>query len=192
MSAPANATRDQILALLREGRSTAYIARELRVDKGRVRRIRNAENLPVYVSGSEQPTLEERWRQHAIPTTDGHMEWTGERGNYGRPLVSYQYRHHSAAGIAFRIRTGRNPVGHVLADCGIKHCIAPDHVLDADERRRTREQLRYLQGRQPLRETCQNGHEQVVHARIGTDGIAYCFPCKQDRQARARNAGSAA
>lgn len=187
-----HATREQILAALQQGHPTGRIARELRCDKGRVRRIRDEEGLPVYVRGSEEPTIEDRWRKHAVPTADGHMDWTGERHPSGRPLISHQYRHRSAAAVAFKIRTGRDPIGQALADCGVKHCIAPDHVEDLPGRRRNREQLRYLQGRQALQETCQNGHDQQEHARINSDGIAYCHPCKRARETQARTERNAA
>ncbi|WP_037616344.1 hypothetical protein [Streptomyces aureus] len=184
---PANATREQILAALQLGHSAARIARDLACDRGRVRRIRDEAGLPVYVRGSEQPSLTDRWRQHAVSTTNGHMEWTGERStNSNRPLISFQYSHRSAAAVAFFLRTGRDPIGNAVADCGMRHCVAPEHVLDADERRRTREQLRYLQGRQPLRETCQAGHRQAEHARIDAAGTAYCHTCKSTRQSQAR------
>lgn len=182
MANHANASREQIIAALRAGQPVNRIAADLHVDKGRVRAIRNDLGIPAYVRGSEQPSIEDRWRQHAHPVDGGHMEWTGERSTTSsRPLISHQYKHHSAAAVAFRIRTGRDPVGYAYADCGMKHCVAPDHVEDQPGRQRNREQLRYLQGRQALPERCQNGHDQREHGRIHTDGAAYCNTCKRAR-----------
>lgn len=185
--ARANATRADIVALLNDGHSIGYIARHLHIDRARARTIRNELGYPAYVRGAR--TLEQRWQQHATPAADGHMEWTGERNTHGRPLISYRARHRSASAVAFRIRTGRDPIGQALADCGMRHCVAPDHVDDAPGRRRTREQLRFLQGRQPVPEECGNGNDQEVHARIGGDGISYCNTCKRTRE-RTRKAAA--
>ncbi|GGW15838.1 hypothetical protein GCM10018980_51300 [Streptomyces capoamus] len=115
------------------------------------------------------------------------MDWTGERNaTSNRPLLSHGYRHHSAAGIAFRIRTGRDPVGQVRADCGMQHCVAPDHVEDAPGRRRNREQLRYISGGRALQERCRNDHDQAEHGRVAADGRAYCNACKRARDARSQ------
>lgn len=192
MSAPANASREQIEAALHQGWSAARIARELHCDKGRVRAIRNDLGLPAYVRSAHTPSIEERWRQFTKPIDDGHMDWTGERQTTsGRPLLSHGYRHHSAAAIAFRIRTGRDPVGQVRAECGMQHCITPEHVEDEPGRRRVREQLRYLSGGRAVQERCQQGHDQAEHGRIAADGRAYCHTCKRAREERARAASAA-
>jgi hypothetical protein len=193
MSAHANASREQIIAALNEGRPVNRIAAELHVDRSRVRAIRNELGIPAYIPSANTPPIEELWQQHAHPIDSGHMEWTGERSTTSnRPLLSYQYKHHSAAGIAFRIRTGRAPVGQVRADCGMPHCVAPDHVEDAPGRRRNREQLRYLSGGSALQETCSRGHDQRTHGAINTNGLAYCNTCKRERDQRIRAQGDAA
>jgi hypothetical protein len=195
MSFHANASREQIIDALRDGRPVNRIAADLHVDRARVRAIRNELGLPAQVRKIETLTIEERWQQYAQPVDGGHMEWTGERHpTTGRPLLSHQYRHHSAAVISFRIRTGRAPQGVVLADCGMKHCVAPDHVEDAPSRRRNREQLRYLNGGSQVQEKCGRGHDQRVHGGINTAGLAYCNACKreQERERQARAQGDAA
>ncbi|WP_129307960.1 hypothetical protein [Streptomyces sp. L2] len=188
-----NATREQIVEALQQGWSVNRINRELRADRARIRAIRDELNLPVYIRPATTRTIDEKWREYAGPAdTDGHMEWTGEHGtNSGTPLLSYKERHHSAAGIAFRIRTGRDPEGQVIADCGRKHCIAPDHVEDEPGRRRNREQLRYLLGGGPVPEQCKAGHKLAEHGRIGADGHAYCQTCKYGRTLAARQAVAA-
>lgn len=182
MPTPPNASREQIIAALREGKSVYRIVRDLHVDRARVRRIRDEIGQPVYTRPEENRTIEDKWRLYAKPIDGGHMEWTGERGmSANTPLVSFKERHHSAAAVAFKIRTGRDPQGYAMADCGMKHCVAPDHVEDEPGRRRNREQLRYLLGGRPLPEKCKAGHDQRVHGRIGTDGDAYCNTCKRAR-----------
>ncbi|NED73334.1 hypothetical protein G3I51_13475 [Streptomyces sp. SID9944] len=183
MPAHANATRADIIAMLRDGHSNKRISAELHCDKTRVRRIRDELGLPTYVRPEETRSIEDKWRQYARPTSDGHMEWTGERRpGTGSPLLSFKERHHSAAAVAFRIRTGRDPQGYAMADCDMKHCVAPDHVEDAPGRRRNREQLRYLTGRRAAPERCKAGHDQTEHGRIAADGRAYCNTCKRARR----------
>lgn len=182
MPAHANATREQIIAALKAGHSIYRINRELRVDKARVRTIRNELDMPTYVRPAQTRTIEDKWREYTKPAGGGHMEWTGERGFTSRtPMLSFKAKHYSAAAIAFRMRTGRDPEGFVLADCGRKHCVAPDHVEDETGRQRNREQLRYLQGGRKRPERCTNGHEQSEHGRLTTDGRQYCDTCKRGR-----------
>lgn len=182
MPAHANATRADIIAMLRDGHSNKRISTELRCDKTRVRRIRNELGLPQYVRPEETRTIEDKWRLYAQTVDGGHMQWTGERStNSHLPLVSFKERHYSAAAIAFRIRTGRDPEGYALADCGLKHCVAPAHVEDEAGRRRNREQLRYLQGGRPLPKQCKRGHDQGEHGRMSPDGHSYCETCKRIR-----------
>lgn len=189
MPAHANASREQITAALKAGHSVNRIRRELRVDRGRIVAIRDALGMPLYVRPEETRTIDDKWRQYAKPLDDGHMEWTGERrSSTNAPLLSYKERHHSATGIAFRIRTGRDPEGYALADCGMKHCVAPEHVEDEPGRRRNREQLRYLTGRRQLPARCRAGHDQREHGRVAADGRAYCNTCKRDRTSESRQA----
>jgi hypothetical protein len=182
MANHANATREQIIAALQAGHSIYRINKELRADRARIRAIRDEIGLPAHVRIAETRTIEDKWHQYAKPVDGGHMEWTGERGTSANtPLVSFKERHHSALAVAFKIRTGRDPQGYAMADCGMKHCVAPDHVEDEPGRRRNREQLRYLRGGRALSEKCKAGHDQRVHGRVGTRGEAYCNTCKRAR-----------
>jgi hypothetical protein len=95
---------------------------------------------------------------------------------------------HSPAGIAFRIRHGRDPVGYVYAECGVEHCVAPDCVDDEAGRARTREQFRYFTGGQERKERCVHGHDQVESGRYESDGTAYCEECKRLRKQAERKA----
>jgi hypothetical protein len=175
-----NATRADIIAMLREGHSNSRIARELRCDKARVRRLRAELDLPAYIPTEQTRTIEEKWASCTRPVDGGHLEWTGERGTAaGTPLLSYKDKHHSAAAVAFRVRTGRDPEGYVIADCGMKHCVAPEHVEDEPGRARNREQLRYVLGGRPRKGHCVHGHDQAEHGAYEADGRAYCRECKR-------------
>lgn len=177
-----NATRADIIAMLQEGHSNMRIVRELRCDKQRVIRLRAELGLPGYVPAEQTRTLEEKWTAHTRPVDGGHLEWLGERVNTaGTPVMRYKEESYSPAAIAFTIRHGREPHGYAIADCGLKHCFAPDHVNDETGRLQTRRQLRTVD--RPSH--CAYGHDQAEHGKFETDGRAYCGRCKTlDKQER--------
>lgn len=177
----------EIRALLAEHSSSA-IARMLGVDRAAVRRIRSEAGIP-YVPVEQARTLEEKWASHTRPASDGHVEWTGERqSTSGTPVMRYKEANYSPAAVAFRIKHGRDAEGYAIADCGLKHCVAPDHVDDEAGRRRIREQLRYLTGGRERKPFCVHGHDQAVHGRYETDGRAYCEACKVEQKRAERQA----
>lgn len=180
-----NATRQQITDLIGQGLSNAAIARQLRCDSHRVGAIRRDLGVP---NVPQQPlTIEQKWAARTREIEGGHLEWTGGRQTTsGTPVVGYRGKQYTAAAIAFRIRTGRDPVGYVYAECGHHQCIAPEHVDDEAGRIRTREQLRYLQGGQERPEKCVHGHDQAQHGRYGPGGVSYCEACKADKRRAAK------
>jgi hypothetical protein len=184
-----NATRADIIAMLRDGHSNNRIMRELRCDKQRVIRIRAELGLPAYVPVEQTRTLEEKWALSTQPVDGGHLEWTGERASAaGTPVMRYKEASYSPAAVAFRIKHGREAEGYAIADCGLKHCVAPDHVEDEAGRRRNREQLRYLMGGRERKPFCVHGHDQAEHGRYEADGTAYCEACKVVRKRAERQA----
>ncbi|ELP67626.1 hypothetical protein STRTUCAR8_08623 [Streptomyces turgidiscabies Car8] len=177
----------EIRALLAEHSSSA-IARMLGVDRAAVRRIRGEAGIP-YVPAEQARTLEEKWASHTRPADGGHVEWTGERqSTSGSPTMRYKEASYSPAAVAFRIKHGRDAVGYTIADCGLKHCVAPDHVVDEAGRIRIREQLRYVMGGQVRKPFCRHGHDQAEHGRYETDGTAYCEACKVEQKRAERQA----
>ncbi|MFC9681325.1 helix-turn-helix domain-containing protein [Streptomyces sp. NPDC056948] len=175
-----NATRAAIVAMLRDGHSNSQIARELRCDKGRVRRIRTELDLPTFVPAEQTRTIEDKWRLFARAVDGGHMEWTGERvGAAGSPVMRYKDSYCSPSAIAFELRHGRPPQGYAIADCGRKRCIAPDHVEDEAGRLAKRQEIRRANGLDSRPETCQRGHDQTEHGRLEQDGRPYCAACKR-------------
>ncbi|MBM9510049.1 hypothetical protein [Actinacidiphila acididurans] len=84
--------------------------------------------------------IEDRFLARTTPTADGHLLWNG------LPDLYWEGQRHKPGRVAFRIRTGRDPVGHVTADCGHPGCVHPGHVEDAAGRKRLREQLRAIGG----------------------------------------------
>jgi len=173
----------QIRALLHAGRSNNAIARELGVDRAAVRRIRAVAGVPI---PPQQPlSLDEKWAANTKPVEGGHLEWTGSRaGESGTPVLSYREQLHTAAVIAFRRRTGRDPVGPVKAECGMHQCVEPEHVEDEPGRTRLREQLRHVLGMGPRMSHCRHGHDQAEHGRYEPGGAAYCATCKDRGRTR--------
>lgn len=184
-----NATRADIIAMLQDGHSNRRISIELRCDKTRVRRIREELQLPQFVRAEETRTLNDKWHLFIRPVDNGHMEWTGTHGTTsGTPLLSYKEKVYSAAAIAFHMRTGREPQGYAIADCGMQHCVAPEHIEDEAGRIRNREQLRYLTGGRERKPFCNHGHDQKEHGRYEQDGTAYCEACKREQRRAGREA----
>ncbi|MER5951193.1 hypothetical protein ABT127_34665 [Streptomyces sp. NPDC001904] len=170
----AQATDEQIAAALRSGLSVTRTAATLHADRARVRRIRDAHNFDRYTAPETTRTLEEKWASCTRPGEDGHLLWTGERnGKSGSPVMRHRDTGYSPAAVAFRQRTGRDPHGYVFAACGQRHCVAPDHVQDQDERAAARTALRGA----PVPGTCRYGHAQAAHGRFEPDGTAYCARC---------------
>lgn len=188
MPAQPNATNADITAMLRDGHSNSRIARELHVDKQRVRRIRAELDLPAFVPVEQTRTIEEKWALFARAADGGHVEWTGERqSTSGTPTMRYKEEFHSPAAVAFRIKHGRDAVGYAMADCGRKHCVAPDHVNDEAGRQQARREVRAERGLGDIPATCCRGHDQAEHGRLDTDGSAYCEACKVEDRRRQRN-----
>lgn len=185
-----NATRNDIIAMLRDGHSNNRIMRELRCDKQRVIRIRAELGLPTFIRPEQTRTLEEKWALFTQPIDGGHLEWTGTRGTASdTPVLSYKEQLYTAASIAFTIKYGRKPDGYVKAECGLKHCVAPEHVEDEAGRQQLREQLRYLTGGQERKTRCVHDHDLAEHGRYSPDGrTAYCEACKVIRKRAERAA----
>ncbi|MBC9729909.1 hypothetical protein H8R17_35760 [Streptomyces sp. TRM68367] len=174
-----------MLALLREGLGNSEIARRLKADRAAVRRIREEHNIPA---PPQQPlSLEEKWAANVKQLEGGHLEWTGPRGtSSGTPILRYRDDAYSPAALAFSMRTGREPAGQVYADCGVKHCVAPAHVLDEPERTRVREQLRRTLGMPDREPFCGRGHDQETEGRFQPDGVAYCNACVTENKRKSR------
>lgn len=177
----------EIRELLHKGLSSDAIARQIRVDRAAVRRIRGLVGIP---SPEQQPlSLEEKWQERTREVEGGHLEWTGERVNASRtPVMRYRGKTHTAAAIAFRRRTGRDPVGHVKAECDLQQCVTPAHVEDEPGRTRLREQLRLLLGMGERPKSCRRGHDQAEHGRLLPDGVAYCHLCQGHGRAASEGA----
>lgn len=121
------------------------------------------------------------------PGRAGHVTWDGRRGHQDRPIIKHGGRVIPAAAVAFELRTGRRPVGMCRADCDVRHCVAPDHVLDDIERRQVRLQVRELYGWDKPWDVCPSaGHSWDEHGRVEPDLTLYCRACNTARVRRSR------
>jgi hypothetical protein len=105
--------REQALALIRQGCSDHEVHRRLRMDREAIRRIRR--QLAIPTQPLQPLSVEQKWALRARELPGGHLEWTGSLSTGSRtPILHYREKVFTAAAIAFRIRTGRDPVGHVM------------------------------------------------------------------------------
>lgn len=179
---------DAMARRVREGLTDTAIAAELHVDRRAVARVRQILGVAPMTNST---TLGDKLDKFSVAMTDGHTDWTGRRNTEGgAPQIRHQGRQHPAAAVAFERRTGRAPVGMCRADCGFKHCLTPEHVVDDLERRHVREHLRALEGLPPVPwDACPTaGHSYGEHGRIEPDLTVYCRQCNSDRAARSRAA----
>lgn len=132
--------------------------------------------------------LQAKLAQHSSqPDAAGHVTWSGRRGHQNRPIIKHLGRVIPAAVVAFEQRTGRQPVGITRADCDVRHCVAPDHVLDDLERRQVRLQERQLHGWEAPWDVCPSaGHPWDEHGRVEPDLSLYCRACNTIRVRRSR------
>lgn len=131
--------RADVADLLRAGHSNAAIARQTGIDPQTAASARVALGLPKHRPGRTPATsVEELFRARAKQAEGGHLAWTGTRTYDGTPVVRYSGHLQSAYRIAFTIRHGRDPEGHVRPGCDHDGCVHPDHVEDRPMRQRNR------------------------------------------------------
>lgn len=181
---------DEIEVRVRTGGTNLAIAAELKVDRRAVARVREILGMPPLSNGTTREDKLDRFSSE--PDVNGHVTWTGRRGNSGTPVIRHLGRERSAASVAFERRTGRTPVGQCASDCGVHQCIADGHVVDDLERRTVRMQERALYGlpQQPW-DSCPEGHSWEAEGRVEPDLTPYCRACGTDRYRRTRTAHNA-
>lgn len=78
-------------------------------------------------------SVEELFGARTQPLPGGHLKWTGTAGAL---RIRWRGQNYSALAIAFRMRTGHDPVGRARNACGTHLCVAPAHISDQTERDR--------------------------------------------------------
>jgi len=129
--------RADIAKLLRQGVPQIQIVRQLHVAPLTVQKTREALRLPAPRSGRRftYASLEEAFCQGAEPVDGGHVRWTGYRDKDNTPRVCYRQQPQAAPRVAFKLFHGREPVGKALPTCGVKGCIAGEHLADRPMRK---------------------------------------------------------
>ncbi|MGA5506858.1 hypothetical protein [Streptomyces umbrinus] len=136
--------RADIAELLLAGHSDTAIARQLNVDRVcTVAPARAHLGLPKAKSGRKPAaTPEDLFWRRVQPVEDGHILWTGHLNNGGAhggcPVMRHGGKLLTAYRVAFRIRYGREPEGHVTPTCERHLCVSPHHVEDRVIRERTK------------------------------------------------------
>jgi hypothetical protein len=140
---PAGVPRADIIALLREGHSNRYIGRTLRTNPLRVGQIRAELGLPTVVL--RVLPLEEAWRARTRPVDGGHLKWTGTYRE-STPVLTHAGQHYTAYRVGFGLVHDREPVGRVLPGCGMRRCVAPEHLEDRTLRQQLSNQFNAIFG----------------------------------------------
>jgi hypothetical protein len=145
-----DATRSRLIELLEQGATNRAAAAELRLDKNTPARYRRQLGLGRAVLPPPPTrttvTIEQAWQANVRSVDRGHMQWIGGYNNAGVPTFTYRSRPTSSRVVAFRIRTGREPVGYVKVECDRPDCVAPAHVDDRPGRENTARLLTELGG----------------------------------------------
>lgn len=182
---------DAIVQLVQRGMNDVTVASTLGVGRRAVARVRDILGLDP---ARDTTTEEEKLSRGLMPVDDqGHTGWSGRYTTSGVPMISHRLAEVSASHIAFRQRTGRDPVGLVKADCGVRDCLSPGHLTDELDRRKLRMFERELLGRAPQPwDTCPRGlHSWDEHGRLQPNLKPYCAPCETERTMRNRAAKKA-
>lgn len=127
------ATSAQIAELLGQGLSNKAVAEYLHADPRRIAAVRAGLGLPRARPGRRAAvSLADAFWARAERVDGGHLRWTGCYGGSPRstPYLRYGGRQLTAYRVAYRIRTGRDPVGYAKPGCEYPGCVEPDHVDD--------------------------------------------------------------
>lgn len=88
-------------------------------------------------------SIEAAYHAQTVPTTDGHMRWTGPTNSTSQtPLVFHAGQRTTVYKIAFRLEHNREPEGQIRPACGMADCVAGAHLHDATLRQASKPQRR--------------------------------------------------
>lgn len=191
-SNPLHGSYNEVAMLIERGQSDRGISMALKVDRRTVRKIRRMLGVAPYVVATD---VDARLAEHCTePDENGHVMWTGALTSGGIPRLRCGNREMSASHLVYLRRTGREPVGIVKADCGVRGCLAPTHVVDEIERRTIRLMMRNVNGRPAPWAVCEHcGGDWDRHGRVDEKENLYCVTCrtaaaKRNREARKESA----
>lgn len=176
---------DRIVELIRAGRSDRSIYDRLKVSRKYIAAVRQDIGVAAY---SITRSVDEQLAAYcSVPGPDGHVWWTGTVSSSGAARIRIGGREVPAAHSIFERRAGRKAVGQVRSDCGLKHCVAPGHVMDDIERRKVRLQTRALLGYPDHWKTCPAcGADWDAEGRVEEKLSLYCRRCTTERKIQNR------
>lgn len=123
--------RPNVAELLHAGFGDRTIARHANVTVRSVTAARAALGLPGAQGGIKRAaSVEDLFWRRAQAAQDGHLDWTGHRNNKGTPGIHWGGTVHSALRVAYRLRTGHDPIGYAHTTCEHLGCVAPNHTDD--------------------------------------------------------------
>ncbi|SDM76511.1 hypothetical protein [Streptomyces wuyuanensis] len=127
--------RAAIAKMLRAGATYAEVRAELGVGSDSVTSsVRKEYGIPVVPRPRPHRPAEDTFRLYAQPVDGGHRRWTGPWAGRMPQITLAKKATVSALRVAFRIRTGRDPVGYVRRTCNYPGCVEPGHLADRAER----------------------------------------------------------
>jgi hypothetical protein len=182
--------RDRVIQLIEQGASDRSISERLKINRKYVSDVRAELGVAPF---TWVRSIDEQLAAYcSIAGPDGHVWWTGSvSGSSGAPRIRVRRKEVPAAHVIFERRAGRPAVGQVRADCGVKHCVAPSHVMDDVERRKVRLQTRALLGYPDHWKTCSTcGGDWDAEGRVEEKLSLYCRRCATER-ARINKRGTA-
>lgn len=141
---PPNASRTDIVRLIRDGHSNREIGLRLRTAPRKVAAIRAELGLPRVQS--KPVTFEDRWVANTETVDGGHVRWTGRLRDGRTPFLLHEGVDSSVRRVVFERLHGRAPVGPVLPGCGRDDCVRPDHLEDRPMRAVLRSQYAAIFG----------------------------------------------
>lgn len=178
-------SHNRIVELIRAGKSDRSICERLRVSRKYIRQVRLDSGVEVF---SKTRSIEDQLARFcSVEGPDGHVWWTGSVSTSGVPRVRINGKETPASHAIFERRTGRKPQGYVRTDCGLKHCVAPRHLMDDIERRKIRLQTRALLGYPDHWTVCPAcGSDWETEGRVEDKLTLYCRRCTTQRAQRNR------
>lgn len=179
-------TYAEVADLLRQGLSNKDVCQRVDVHHVTVAKVRREQGIPRHTSGRKSyATAEDAYRARVEPAGGRHLRWTGGLNSGGTPTFMHAGQTLSAYRVAFQIRTGREPEGHVFPACDVPRCVAPECMDDEAARRRDRGALASIIGRQHYATHCSNKHAYAEHGKYRPDGRRYCGACRAERDQKA-------
>lgn len=115
--------------------SDRHISDALGVSRGTVSLVRMDLDYPAYIRGPVSAGCLTDHLDASIQWQGSHAVWTGPVDSGGHNLVHWRRKTMTVARAVFLDHHGREPEGYVKSVCGIRTCVAAQHLADREMRR---------------------------------------------------------